>query len=946
MTVSESPDRNTALLRALAERIDTSDPGACNNLGVLYYSKGLAADAVQAFLLALALAPRMRVAARNLEVAASSPGACDAPIAALEARLASDPGDTDARRDLARLFRLLARPVDAQSHLDRVLADNPDDAIALREYGLLEQSTGDLRKAQRWFERALAIDPADSSTRLYLAEVHYHRGENDQALRALDVLLTTDAGMADAHLLRAFVLGDMGHHDAATDATRRANALDPALAALQSDLSLDPRLAPASGAPAGSVPAIPITRVARSVPAMLGVVGTESLARHGLGLAFRQRGYFDEARREFDRAVEQGEDALLVQHSLAELDLVQGRPEDARRRYEALLAERGDDARLWNEHGVALHQAGDVETAAESYRRALRADPRHALAYNNLGVALDDLGDGVPAREAMQRATQLEPQLVRARLNLARWSLRHRDPLTALAVLRELVAFHPGLADAWHEMGRALLALHRTDEARQAVSSAIEHRPDHAEARHTLAQILGTLGDDEGALRETQLALGLAPVRVESRLTVGIALHEECVESVGRIDLLSLVASDPLVGAGVSEAQVAQLLPEQRPSVVEATHDGVPRALGDVLNEQLETAQRTLDAGDGAGALQGAQQVLMQCTPDLRNERPLLEARVLQLAADAFATMGVHGEAHERYQQVRAVGGATAPWRQSADGARVLRSALLGEIRSACLLGRGADVIPLVERFGSHDTRDPDVLALLAASHAALGDVYGERVARQAIQRLLTLDPRSPALYHFVGDAASRMGDPSLAILLYRRASALDPSRPSPRVAIARLLRRSGDHLAARLELVAALSAAPHLREARLALATVHCESRRPEEAIRVLSSHLAQHNTDVDALVLLAEALRDAGRADDARHAVQRARRFEPDHPMALWMDGLLLADQDRVRDARSRWGRLIAMAPGSSAATLARDALATESQVISSASISGERFIPRVTS
>ncbi|MCU0618230.1 MAG: tetratricopeptide repeat protein [Gemmatimonadaceae bacterium] len=55
MSPATDTDRSHALLRALADRIDATDPGACNNLGVLYYSKGLHAEAVQAFLRALAL---------------------------------------------------------------------------------------------------------------------------------------------------------------------------------------------------------------------------------------------------------------------------------------------------------------------------------------------------------------------------------------------------------------------------------------------------------------------------------------------------------------------------------------------------------------------------------------------------------------------------------------------------------------------------------------------------------------------------------------------------------------------------------------------------------------------------------------------------------------------------------------------------------------------------
>jgi Flp pilus assembly protein TadD len=176
------------------------------------------------------------------------------------------------------------------------------------------------------------------------------------------------------------------------------------------------------------------------------------------------------------------------------------------------------------------------------------------------------------------------------------------------------------------------------------------------------------------------------------------------------------------------------------------------------------------------------------------------------------------------------------------------------------------------------------------------------------------------------------MAETDLALALYRRALALDPTRPSPRVAIARLLHARGDDLAARLELVAALATAPDFREARLALAVVHRDAGRPDDAIRVLASHLTSEPADVESIVLLADALRAAGRDQLARSAVQRARRFEPDHPMALWLDGLLLEDQGRLRDARARWGRLIATAPSTSAATRARDALAKMDHALAS--------------
>ena len=55
-------ERDLAVLRSFARRIDPSDAGAHNNLAVLYYQKGLVEDAITEFVRALELDPRMQVA--------------------------------------------------------------------------------------------------------------------------------------------------------------------------------------------------------------------------------------------------------------------------------------------------------------------------------------------------------------------------------------------------------------------------------------------------------------------------------------------------------------------------------------------------------------------------------------------------------------------------------------------------------------------------------------------------------------------------------------------------------------------------------------------------------------------------------------------------------------------------------------------------------------------
>ena len=100
--------------------------------------------------------------------------------------------------------------------------------------------------------------------------------------------------------------------------------------------------------------------------------------------------------------------------------------------------------------------------------------------------------------------------------------------------------------------------------------------------------------------------------------------------------------------------------------------------------------------------------------------------------------------------------------------------------------------------------------------------------------------------------------------------------------------------LAARLELVAALAVAPHLRDALLELARLHCGTGRAIDALPILVAHLNRAPTDTDALALLADALVRVGRSSDARLALARALRQDSSHAEALQLDATLRSRRD----------------------------------------------------
>src|SRR5574342_314233 len=315
----------------------------------------------------------------------------------------------------------------------------------------------------------------------------------------------------------AFILGDMGRHQEARASSKRAIELNPPLARAQANLSIE-RLK---------------SNERRSQPYLvrdaleMEVVEGRELAHFNLGLAFRQKGYYVEAQREYRLALERGEDRRLVLQAMAEVHLLRRDFGPALELYETLIHEVPDSPKLWNERGVVLHQAGRVDEALSSYRRAAALDAKYALAWNNMGVALAHQGGTEDAVEAFRGALRLQSTFAAARLNLALLLFHLRRLQLALEAYRQVLSDEPKNASAWNGVGLVLVELKRFADARNAFARAVESDPRHAGAHYNLSFTLSNLGDFDGALRATKRALELEPFYVPQKYALTIDLQFE-----------------------------------------------------------------------------------------------------------------------------------------------------------------------------------------------------------------------------------------------------------------------------------------------------------------------------------------------------------------------------------------------------------------------------------
>src|SRR6185369_7516818 len=705
MSPSLTSERDREVLRSFARRIDPSDAGAHNNLGVLYYNKGLYEEAVSACMRALELDPKMQVAQRNLEIAYFNTGYYDKRVAELAERLRVRPDDRDARWELGRTHALLGQTADAVAEFTELLKFHPSDIPALVQLGLAERTNGDLDRALGYLERALSLDPSSSLVNFYIGEVLYNRGVNEGALAALRRAVELNPHNPDAYYLMGFVLGDMGRHEEAREVTRRAIQLNPTLSRAQANLAIE------QGRDGATTDRGPLG--AESRPTQMEVHAEGQLAHFNLGLAFRQKGYYGEALREYAKALERGEDRSLVQQAMAEVHLLRREAKAAVELYDELLAHHADSPKLWNERGVALHQDGKFAEAEESYRRAIQAELGYALAHNNLGVALYHRGDGEQAIAAFRVALEAQPTFAKARLNLALLLSKGKRFQAALEAYRAVLQTAPEEPAAWNGVGLVLSELRKHEDARNAFARAVQARPDYAEAHYNLSFTLSNLGDFEGALRETKRALELNPYYVAQKFELAIDLEYEDPDLSIQPDLGAEHRAEENVedfafDAGVLDSLFTTLAPspaqQNGTGEAEAGQDAYAMASDYLAMGLYERAAAEVSRALARGA-----------------------SRVdgYSLLGDIYARQGAYGEALDRYREAKR------------EAPNTFRPAI-GEATALLAMERGSEARPIAEAMLSAGPPDIEVLMLAAAARAATGD---PAAALNALEQARKLEP-------------------------------------------------------------------------------------------------------------------------------------------------------------------------------------------------------------
>ena len=408
-----------------ALQIDAKNAGALVMLAASAQQRGRTAEAESLYRQLAAADPQYKAVYANFLL---REGKLEAALAELERLARENPTDREIRGTLVATYIQLGRTAEAERIIESALKSNPHDADALLQRGELRLRAGQLADAERDLLEVIRFEPRSANAYYDLSVVEYRRAnltmQRDDLARALEInpnLIQARIALAQNFLASANPQSALDLMDAAPEAQKAA----------------------------------------------LGSVVTRNSAL----LASGRR---DEARKSIEQALRNSSAPELVLQK-AQLDLQEGKPQNARNDMEKLIREhpKSVPARLVLAH--AAEMAGDSRTEVQQYRSVLKLDKNNLEALNNLAylLAREKSSDAtVYAERALAVAPDRAPVLDTAAFAFYRNGMYRQ----AIENLEKAEATEPTPRRQYH-LAIASLAIGDSEKGRSLLDTALKREP-------------------------------------------------------------------------------------------------------------------------------------------------------------------------------------------------------------------------------------------------------------------------------------------------------------------------------------------------------------------------------------------------------------------------------------------------------------------------------------
>ncbi|MEP6996254.1 MAG: XrtA/PEP-CTERM system TPR-repeat protein PrsT [Betaproteobacteria bacterium] len=369
------------------------------------------------------------------------------------------PGEASPLRALAGLYLRTGRIAQGIETLETGLRSAPDNPVLLQAAGEANLAAGNTVKAAQYYERASALDEGNMASKVRLAQVKYAAGESGQAFKELESLSGADQSQYQADL-------------ALIAAHLRRGEFDQALAAVATLEKKQPN---------------------------------NPMTYNVKGAAYAGMRDSKNARASFEKALEVQPGYFAAARNLALLDIQEQKTDDARKRYEAMLAKEPKNEQVLLGLAEVLVMSGhSPDEVKATIERAINAAPksiRPRLALINYLGNLRDTKGALDAAKAVQAAFPDDTQVLEAVGVAQRAAGQNED---ALATFKRLVELQPQNASALMRLADAEVAQKNYNAGIATLRKLIAADPKQNQALIALAKTFVISGHPEDAIAEAR----------------------------------------------------------------------------------------------------------------------------------------------------------------------------------------------------------------------------------------------------------------------------------------------------------------------------------------------------------------------------------------------------------------------------------------------------------
>lgn len=422
-------------------------------LGTIRLQEGKYAESTSLLTQALALNPRLVGARTTLGNSYLLQGQPDAARKSFREALRLDPGNFNARLDLAKVeasLRNYQQSLVIATPIANQLRDSEEGLLLLAtDYGSLGRKEELKALVPAWQRLSTPSDESSIEFGNTLA-LFGLTAEAQQVLEAVETKNATNPSPSIAiQLARSYA--SLGIFDRAEQDFQRALSTDPACAPCEQGLA---QIAERQGDTEKALAhLIAAKRQAPEDPEILFQFGKMCL----------QRNLADDALPALAKAVQLKPDQDSYVYVLASANVAQGHLPEAASLFGGLLHKHPQDAVLKYALGAVEFLQGNYDEAESSLKQSLKMQPDQVAASYYLALTYDAVG---------------------------------QDAQSVL-VFRELLRRHPEHAPSYVKLGSILLSKHRYDQAEPLLERAVSLDPKSVQAHYQLGLLLRRLGKME-----------------------------------------------------------------------------------------------------------------------------------------------------------------------------------------------------------------------------------------------------------------------------------------------------------------------------------------------------------------------------------------------------------------------------------------------------------------